>query len=83
MPPKPSPPSGPTGPVGPATRQLRLKKNRRTISANAVVATTSISPLTRKAGKPTATATAPATTPATGRASSSGQPNITVRMPAA
>ena len=35
---------------------MKLKKNSRTASPNAVVATTSISPFTRSAGKPTAQA---------------------------
>nr|WP_257798721.1 hypothetical protein [Aquincola sp. J276] len=82
MPPKPSPPSGPTGPDGVSMRQLKLKKTRRTISAKAVVATTSIRPLTRKAGKPTATATAAASSAATGSAAKIDQPAIAVSMPA-
>jgi hypothetical protein len=62
---------------------LKLKNTSRTISANAVVATTSISPFTRSAGKPTATATAADTSAPTASAHGSGQPAITVSMPAA
>ena len=69
-------------PPGVDTRHLRLKKTRRTISAKAVVATTSIRPLTRSAGNPTATATSPATTEPVPSASASGQSHMVVSMPA-
>ena len=61
-------PSAPFGPIISPFRsicQVKLKKKSRTISPKASVATTSIRPFTRSAGKPTTQATAAVTRPAT------------------
>ena len=74
--------SGPTSMSPRGTRQLRLKKNRRTNSLNAMVATTSIKPFTRRAGKPTRKAKNAEMSAAASNAGRMGSSKMTVRIPA-